>query len=109
MKYKINENYGKRAYNELQEIKQDILQNSNTKNNQYFTKTLKYFFNNIYTNFTKLFSINSKKSLGFVKILYNNDKNYVSNNIKIIQNDSIVYNGEFYNNIILNGSVTTNG
>ena len=102
MKYKINENYGKRAYNELQEIKQDILQNSNTKNNQCYTSTLKYFFNNIYTNFTKSFNINSKKSLGFVKILYNNDKNYVSNNIKIIQNDSIVYNGEFYNNIILN-------
>lgn len=99
MKEIIGSNYGLRAYTEVQEIKQTLLNDNDSKNTSTALNSTKYIFNNTYTNFNKNISVNYKNTCGYVKIWYDCDKNYSNYKIIIKQNSVTVYNGAFNNYI----------
>ena len=68
MKEIIGSNYGLRAYTEVQEIKQTLPNDNDSKNTSTTLESTKYIFDNTYTNFNKNIYINYKKYYGYVTI-----------------------------------------
>ena len=92
MRYDVKENYGKRAYNELQYFKKNKkLDDYNYINNNF--ESFKIYQSAQEIN--KTLCVNGSEYVNNVKIYSNSDKNYNNIDIVVKINDIVVYSGKF--------------
>ena len=96
MKYKISDNYGKRAYIGLEELKKDFEKRDNVQN---ISKKLKFRVLGNDLNVVKNIKIKSSNILSSVKFYINNVTNVLK--LKIFNNSILIFDGNVSNNIYI--------